>query len=81
MEVQSLFTYDLSHLKSSKKVLFVYLLKGRNNDLGIIKKFKGNFLVQSCFYVPKKHADEIEEIFNEWKVKYKRYDVNILNKR
>jgi len=81
MNIQSIFTYDLSHLKSSKKVLFVYLLKGRTKNDGLIKKFKGSFLVQSCFIIPQKNALEIEEIFNEWGIKYNRYDVNILTRK
>ena len=64
-----LYTYDISKLDSSKKVRFVYLLKGRRKQVGIINEFKGEFLVPGCFILPIAKDSEIQEIFKMWDIK------------
>ncbi len=68
----SLYTYDLTKEKASKKVRFVYLLKGRGNDEGIIKKFGGNYISPSSFMIPVEKDEEMLEILNGWGIKFFR---------
>jgi len=67
-----IYTYDLSKLPSSKKVRFVYLLKGRNGQPGLVKKFCGRFLVPGCFLLPVKFDNEMQQVFKLWSVKPRR---------
>jgi len=67
-----LYTYILSNQPKSARVRFVYLLKGRGKDPGIVKEFKGKFLAPGCFIVPVKKDKEMQEIFQKWKIKFKR---------
>lgn len=69
-----LYSYDLSKLKLSEKVKFVYLLKGRKEQ-GIVKKFGGEWIADSCFIVPVQRDSEILAIFKKWAVKYSRKEV------
>ena len=73
---QILYSYNLSNLKSSEKVRFVYLLKGRNSE-GIIKKFNGEWIADSCFTIPVKKDNEMLEILKKWKINYKRKEILI----
>jgi hypothetical protein len=67
-----LYHYDISNKNPSTKVRFVYLLKGRPNEDGIIIKFKGKFLVPGCFIIPKSKEKEMDEILKLWKIKHKK---------
>ena len=66
-----LITYDISAKSPSEKVRFVYLLKGRRDETGIVETLGGTFLAPGCFIVPKKTEKEIKQIFKLWKVKPK----------
>ena len=70
--VLAIFTYDLSKLDNVTKVRFVYLLKGRNGNKGLIEESGGRFLVPGCFGIPDSRSSEIESTFKQWKVSYKR---------
>ena len=72
LKFYALYTYDLKSLPKSKAVRFVYLLKGRGKDTGIISENKGVFLAPGCFIIPVKNEKEIQEIFESWKIKHKR---------
>jgi len=63
-----IYTYDISKLKPSNRVRFVYLLKGREKGKGLINQLKGKFLAPGCFYISKEHDKEIKKLFKEWKV-------------
>lgn len=67
-----LYTYNLKDQPKSKAVRFVYLLKGRKSEEGIIKEFKGQFLAPGCFIIPDKKDKEIQDIFAFWKIPHKR---------
>ena len=67
-----LYTYDLSKESKSKKVRFVYVLKGRSGEPGLIKGYGGKFLAPGCFLIPIKHDKDIQEVFDLWKIKFKR---------
>ena len=72
LKLSALYTYSLSDQPKSKAVRFVYLLKGRTKDEGIIKEFKGTFLAPGCFIIPIKKDKEMQEIFQKWEIPFKR---------
>ncbi|MCH7661035.1 MAG: hypothetical protein IH933_10820, partial [Euryarchaeota archaeon] len=45
-------SYDLSGVEASKKVRFVYLLKGRGAEMGVVEKFGGRFTALGSFMIP-----------------------------
>lgn len=67
-----LYTYSITKLDKSSKVRFVYTLKGRREDNGIVEELGGKFLVPGCFMIPEKSDKEMIEVFSRWKVKPKR---------
>ena len=71
----SIFTYDLSKLDKVTKVRFVYVLKGRDGRIGLVKETSGRFLVPGCFIVPSDRASAIESVFKLWKVPYTKEEV------
>ena len=75
----SLFYYSLSGMKKSDKVRFVYLIKGRGKEKGLVKHFNGLFLVPSCFLVPLEKDSEIIEILNKWKIKFHRKKIMLMD--
>ena len=70
-----LYTYDLTKQSTSYKVRFVYLLKGRPGEKGIVEQYKGRFLAPGCFMIPVLHDKEIQEIFAKWSIPYKRIPI------
>ncbi len=67
-----LYTYNLTKQTKSKKVRFVYCLKGRGKEKGLIHYYKGKFLAPGCFIVPVKYDKEIQSVFKLWNIPYKR---------
>lgn len=74
-----IYTYNLSRVKASKKVRFVYLLKGRGDEEGIVKYYKGKWLANGCFIVPEKNNKEITHIFRMWGIKFKQIKVMLID--
>ena len=75
MKKSYIITYNLKKLKPSKRVLFVYLLKGRNKEKGIVKELKGEFLANGCFIINESNFSEIKLIFKKWEVRFKQKEV------
>ena len=71
-----LYSYDLSKLKPSEKVKFVYLLKGRKVE-GIVKKMNGEWIIDSCFIIPIQKDSEMLIILKKWAIPFKRKEVLI----
>lgn len=67
-----LYSYDISKEAPSKKVRFVYLLRGRNGTEGLVKNYSGEFVSNSAFLIPIEKDKEIQEVFDQWKIKYSR---------
>ena len=67
-----LYTYSLLKQPKSKAVRFVYCLKGRNNENGLIDGFKGKFLAPGCFIIPIKYDKEMQSVFKLWRIPFKR---------
>lgn len=74
-----LYSYDLSSESSSKKVRFVYLLRGRNGSAGLVKDWGGEFIAPSAFFVPIEKDNEAQEVFDAWKIKYARKKLMLMN--
>ncbi|MDD5651620.1 MAG: nucleotidyltransferase domain-containing protein [Candidatus Nanoarchaeia archaeon] len=72
LKAYSLFTYDIKKLDNSKKVRFLYLLKGRRNEIGIVKEFNGNFIGSGSFIIPIEKDKEMLEILEMWEIKFER---------
>lgn len=75
-----LYSYNLSKLKQSEKVKFVYLLKGREagrNERGIVRKLEGEWVADSCFIVPIQKDSEMMIIFKKWAIPHKRKEMLI----
>lgn len=71
-----LYSYNLSKLKASEKVKFVYLLKGRK-EKGIIEKMDGEWIADSCFIISIQKDSEMLIILKKWQVPFKRKEVLI----
>lgn len=70
----TLYSYDLSNMRQTDKVRFVYLLKGRNSA-GAVKRANGEWIADSCFVIPIQKDSEMQAIFNKWNVPYKRKEI------
>lgn len=73
------YSYDLSSEDSSKKVRFVYLLRGRNGSVGLVKSWKGEFIAPSAFFVPVEMDNAVQEVFDAWKIKYVRRKIMLMH--
>lgn len=71
----SIFTYSLSGESKTRQVRFVYALKGRDSEEGLVSYYKGKFLAPACFVVPEESARHIMDIFSAWKIKCRRLRV------
>ncbi|MFC1800637.1 hypothetical protein ACFLYT_01130 [Nanoarchaeota archaeon] len=74
-----IYTYNLKKVPASKKVRFVYLLKGRRGEKGIIHELKGKFLAPGCFIVPEKSDKETTHIFQLWGIKFKKQKIQLID--
>ncbi|MBW2965806.1 hypothetical protein KY342_01740 [Candidatus Woesearchaeota archaeon] len=72
LKLFALYTYNLSNIQKSKAVRFVYCLKGRGNEQGIVKGLNGKFLAPGCFLIPIKNDKEMQDVFKLWGIKFKR---------
>jgi len=72
----ALYSYNLSKKKPSDKVKFVYLLKGRK-EKGIVKRFGGLWIANSCFIIPVQRDSEMLIIFKKWEISYQRKEILI----
>lgn len=79
LKASLLYSYDLSSESSSKKVRFVYLLRGRNGSIGLVKEWMGDFISNSAFIVPIKKDKVVQEVFDAWKIRYCRKKFLLMN--
>ena len=66
-----IFTYSLSGLSHSKKVIFGYALGGRRGQEGLLKLNKCEQLGKGAIKVPLEHAEEFKDFFEKQNVKYR----------
>jgi predicted nucleotidyltransferase len=69
-----LYSYNISRLKPSEKVKFVYLLKGRRSE-GMVKRMSGEWLADSCFIIPVEKDSEMLLIMKKWNIQFKRKEL------
>lgn len=79
LESNTIYSYDISKEESSKKVRFVYLLRGRPGYVGLVKSWNGNFISNNVFIAPLSKDSEIQKVFDTWKVKYKRIKMMLID--
>ena len=72
LKLSVLYTYNLTSQPKSKAVRFVYCLKGRGKEKGIVEEYKGEWLARGCFIIPVEKDDELKIIFEHWKIPFKR---------
>ncbi len=72
LKANLLYSYNLAREKASKKVRFVYLLRGRGKLPGLVEKWKGQFISNNAFLVPINQDSEVREVLEKWRVKYQR---------
>ena len=78
-DIYYLYTYNISKLKPSNRVRLIYVLKGRSDEIGLIRRLKGKFLANACFLVPEKNCTEVEEVMHLWKVHFKRLKIMLID--
>ena len=67
-----LVTYSLENLSHSKKTLFGYVLKGRENEKGLLGELKGSVIGRNNVLVPYENLKNLEEFMKYWKISYKK---------
>jgi len=71
LQTYALFLYSLVSFSASKRVRFHYLLRGRNQQKGILAKLDGDLLKDGIIKVPISQEDQLREIFDLWGVNYR----------
>ena len=66
LKVQVLYSYNLKKIQKSLAVRFVYALKGRDKNIGIVEEFGGEFIASACFFIPFIRDKEMQEIMKQW---------------
>jgi len=67
---RTIFSYTLSHLPQSRKVVFFYALKGRYGKDGILKRCNVQQLAKGALIVPREHSAEFEAFLKKWECSY-----------
>ncbi len=78
-EASAIYTYRLVGMTPSRKVLFVYALKGRGKERGLVERLQGTFLANGCFMIASPHEREVEGFFSYWQVKYQKMRIMLIN--
>ena len=66
----AIFSFDLSKLKKSKKVLFSYALHGKKKESGILSKLNGKEIGKAVIFIPIDQMDEFKQFLELWNVEY-----------
>ena len=65
-------TYSLESLNHSRKTLFGYAMKGRENEKGLLGELKGSVVGRNSVIVPYENIKNLEEFLKYWKVNYEK---------
>ncbi|MBI2452023.1 nucleotidyltransferase domain-containing protein [Candidatus Pacearchaeota archaeon] len=71
-ENKCLFKYDLTTLKPSNKVKIVNVLRGKNQEIGMVKERGGKWLANQIFVSPIENDYIFEQFFLNFKVKFQK---------
>lgn len=74
-ESGALFSFNLTRLKKSQKVLFSYALHGKKGQEGILKKVKGRLLGRLVVFVPVNEIEEFRRFLESWQIEFYRMDI------
>lgn len=74
---RALFRYELVGLKPSIKVKIVNVLRGINEEKGLVKENGGEWLARQVFFVPVEREQVIEKFFLNFKVKFSKFFILI----
>lgn len=74
-ESGAIFSFNLTKLEKSKKVLFYYALYGKKKHEGLLKKLNGRLIGRSVVFIPVDFVDELKEFLERWGVDVYRIDV------
>ena len=66
----AIFSFDLSRLKKSKKVLFSYALHGKKKESGILSRLNGKRIGKAVIFIPVDYMDEFKQFLELWNVEY-----------
>lgn len=66
----AIFSFDLSKLKKSKKVLFSYALHGKKKESGILSNLNGKEIGKAVIFIPIDCMDEFKQFLELWNVEY-----------
>jgi hypothetical protein len=78
-KIRILYSYNLTEMPNSKKVRFVYLLKGRNHEKGIVEQFDGEYISSSAFMIGLAKEKEMDEIISKWGVIHKKRRIMLID--
>ncbi|MCF7872551.1 hypothetical protein K9L97_05970 [Candidatus Woesearchaeota archaeon] len=62
--------YELKHLEKKEKIRFNYLLSGRGNKYGLLKKYGGAIIAPSVLELPPEFENIFIKKLKEYKVKF-----------
>lgn len=71
----AIFSFTLTSLEKSKKVLFYYALHGKKKQRGVLNQLNGRMLSNTVIFVPVKYVDEFQSFLEQWKLDFHRMDV------
>ena len=74
-----LYTYKLPKDDNVKRVRFVYLLKGRVKEKGMVEQLGGRFVSNGTFLVPVSKDAEMMAIFDQRKIRFTRRKVLLMD--
>jgi len=74
---KTLFRYELSNLKPSKKVKIVNVLRGKNKQKGAVELNNGEWLANQVFMIPPEKEHFFEQFFLNFKIRFKKYSLLI----
>jgi hypothetical protein len=72
---KTIFLYELKNMKPSNKVRFIYALKGRGKNKGILNSIKDRTSAPGFMMVPTMEEHKIVSVLEHWHVSYKRMKI------
>jgi len=71
-ENKTLFTYNLKSLTPSQKVKIVNILRGKNNQKGMVLENNGEWLANQVFTTPINNSNLFEKFFLNFNIKFRK---------
>lgn len=71
----AVFSFSLTKLKKSRKVLFYYALHGKKKQGGVLTQLNGRLISNTVIFIPLPYVDEFQSFLEQWQVEFYRMDV------